>query len=51
MCGGCKEAADETADRRRHGNTMIRLHACEYPHTCTCQHDRRLPVPPAAVNG
>jgi hypothetical protein len=44
VCTPCKRAADETADRRERGNGMVRLHACAYPHTCTCQHDRSRPV-------
>lgn len=45
MCTPCKQAADEMALRRESGNDMVRLHACAYPHSCTCQHDRREPVP------
>lgn len=41
MCTGCKTAADETATRRRIGSVMVPKHPCDYPHTCTCQHNRR----------
>lgn len=46
MCDGCKEAADETANQRAHGNGMVPLHPCNDPVTCTCQHNRQAPVKP-----
>jgi hypothetical protein len=49
MCSGCTYAADLTvANRERVGEYVMRIkvpHPCLYPHTCTCQHDRREPVP------
>lgn len=57
MCSPCKRAADKTTEDRlvrtvmklttgnRPRYTVTRPHACAYPHSCTCQHDRREPVP------
>lgn len=57
MCGGCREAADLTQEDRLTDTVMrmtsgsrrncpVRLHPCEYPHSCTCQHDRTEPTVP-----
>lgn len=46
MCGGCKRAADKTLANRNLGGNLIFPHACDYVHTCPCQHSRTRPVPP-----
>ncbi len=46
MCGGCKRAADKTLANRNRGGNLIFPHACDYVHTCPCQHSRTRPVPP-----
>lgn len=49
MCAGCKHAADLTASNlTRPGDYVCRLrvpHPCLYPHSCTCQHGGKPPVP------
>lgn len=49
MCTGCKTTADQGAKNRdafpSAGTLAIPQHPCNYPHTCTCQHNRTQPTP------